>query len=75
MELVFETPKQLAQRLGWPDSRVRKLINCKRLRHHRNEGKILIPMGAIEEYFRNTEIAPIKLNDRGIATNVGEVSK
>lgn len=46
----LESPKEVADRLGWPLARVRKLIRERELRHVKLGGLYLVPTGAIEEY-------------------------
>jgi len=58
MQKTLETPRDLAQRLGWPVTRVRKLIRERALRHVKVGGLYLIPEGAIEEYLEATTIEP-----------------
>ena len=59
MALGLETIKELADRTGWPKSRIRKLVENRELRHVRIGGGIFIPDGAIEEFIQNNTIAPI----------------
>ncbi|MHA7777173.1 MerR family transcriptional regulator [Roseibium sp. M-1] len=59
MALGLESIKELADRTGWPISRIRKLIENRELRHVRIGGGIFIPNGAIEELIKNNTIAPI----------------
>ncbi|MCI0999820.1 helix-turn-helix domain-containing protein [Ochrobactrum sp. C6C9] len=54
----FERPKELAARIGWPIKRIRTLIASKQLRHHRIGGSIIIPINAIDEFLKNTEVEP-----------------
>ncbi|MBD1547109.1 hypothetical protein HK439_12615 [Labrenzia aggregata] len=49
----------MADRTGWPKSRIRKLVENRELRHVRIGGGIFIPNGAIEEFIKNNTIAPI----------------
>ena len=58
MEIVLESPKQLADRIGWPVSRVRGLISNKQLRHYRFGKSIMIPPEAITEYMNRIEVKP-----------------
>ena len=58
MEIELESPKQLADRIGWPVSRIRKLIRREELRHYRMGKSIMIPPDAITEYMRRVEVKP-----------------
>lgn len=58
MEIELESPKQLADRIGWPVSRIRKLINKEQLRHYRFGKSIMIPPDAIIEYMNRVEVKP-----------------
>lgn len=58
MQIELESPKQLADRIGWPERRIRNLIAAKKLRHHRVGGSILIPTTAFTELLKQTEIEP-----------------
>jgi len=59
MALGLESIKELADRTGWPKSRIRKLVENRELRYVRIGGGIFIPDGAIEEFINNNTIAPI----------------
>ncbi|WP_209010360.1 excisionase family DNA-binding protein [Labrenzia sp. THAF35] len=59
MALGLESIKELADRTGWPISRIRKLVENRELRHVRIGGGIFIPDGAIEEFIKNNTIPPI----------------
>jgi excisionase family DNA binding protein len=58
VQIELESPKQLADRIGWPERRIRNLIAAKKLRHHRVGGSILIPTTAFTELLQQTEIEP-----------------
>lgn len=58
MEIKLESPKQLADRIGWPVSRIRKLIRREELRHFRMGKSIMIPPDAITEYMQRIEVQP-----------------
>ncbi len=58
MALGLESINELANRTGWPKSRIRKLVENRKLRHVRIGGGIFIPDGAIEELIENNTIAP-----------------
>jgi len=58
MQIELESPKQLADRIGWPVSRIRKLIRGEELRHFRMGKSIMIPPEAITEYMKRVEVKP-----------------
>ena len=54
----LESPRQLAQRTGWPERRIRNLITQRRLRHVRIGSNIYVPAGAVEEFLQANMVAP-----------------
>lgn len=54
----LESPRQVADRLGWPLARVRKLIRAKQVRHVRVGGLYFVPSGAIEDYLSARTVEP-----------------
>ncbi len=54
----LESPREVAERLGWPLARIRKLIRSKELRHLRIGGLYMVPGGAIEEYLTARTVEP-----------------
>lgn len=54
----LESPRQLAQRTGWPERRIRNLIAQRRLRHVRIGSNIYVPDGAVEEFLQANMVAP-----------------
>ncbi len=54
----LERPRELAERLGWPVARVRKLIRQKALRHMKIGGLYFVPRGAVEEYLLAQTVEP-----------------
>ena len=60
MKQKLESPKRLATRTGWPESRIRSLIANNQLRHIRIGGNILIPADAIDEYLSLNMVEPIR---------------
>jgi len=58
MQIELESPKQLADRIGWPVSRVRGLISNKQIRHYLIGKSIMIPPEAITEYMQRIEVKP-----------------
>lgn len=61
----LEKPKELAERLGWPIARVRKLIRQKALRHMKIGGLYFVPAGAVEEYLAAQTVEPAAQLDHG----------
>ncbi|MFV0339947.1 MAG: helix-turn-helix domain-containing protein, partial [Parachlamydiaceae bacterium] len=64
MQVNFESPKELAERLGWPVRRVRLLIQANQLRHIRIGRTIHVPEGAIEEFLDANMVKPNFASDR-----------
>jgi len=58
MQNNLETPKELAQRLGWPERRVRSLISAKQLRHVKIGGMYFVPQGAFDEFLSANMVEP-----------------
>jgi len=58
MEIELESPKQLADRIGWPVSRIRRLVKGEQLRHYRFGKTIMIPLDAVPEYLARVEVKP-----------------
>lgn len=58
LQTGFESPREVAERLGWPLARVRKLIRSKQLRHVKIGGLYLIPTGATEEMVQAKMVDP-----------------
>lgn len=56
----LESPRQIAERIGWPLARVRKLIRTKQVRHVKVGGLYFVPTGAIEEYLADRTVEPTK---------------
>jgi excisionase family DNA binding protein len=54
----LETPKQLAERVGWPVRRIRAMIYRRQLRHVRVGGSIFLPKDAFDEYLTTHMVAP-----------------
>ena len=54
----YESPSDVASRLGWPLARVRRLIRSKEVRHIKVGGIYLLPMGAVEEYLDANTVEP-----------------
>lgn len=58
MSVKFESAKALADRMDWPESRVRKLIASNQLRHIRIGKTVYVPEGAIEEFLDAHMVQP-----------------
>jgi len=58
MTMELESPKQMSERTGWTEKRIRKLVNTEQIRHLRVEGRILLPKDAVEEFVRANIVAP-----------------
>ncbi|WP_321363029.1 helix-turn-helix domain-containing protein [uncultured Celeribacter sp.] len=58
MQNNLETPKELAQRLGWPERRVRSLISTRQLRHVKIGGLYFVPDGAMDEFLNARMVEP-----------------
>lgn len=65
----LESPRQLAERLGWPLARVRKLIRLKQLRHVKVGGLYFIPSGAMDEFFEAQTIEPAPTPNETASSN------
>lgn len=63
-EQHLESPRQVADRLGWPLARVRKLIRAKQVRHVKVGGLYFVPLGAIEDFLAERTVEPAH-TDRG----------
>lgn len=50
--------REMAKQSGWPESRIRRLINARRLRHVRLDGLLLMPENAIDEFMAANMIEP-----------------
>lgn len=57
-QACFETPREVAERLGWPLVRVRKLIRSKQLRHVKIGGMYFVPLGAFDEFIEAHMVKP-----------------
>lgn len=63
MSNKYQSPKELAESSGWPERRIRNLVNERKLRHVKVGRRIFIPKGSIQEYMECNTIAPIKDDD------------
>ncbi|MPL98013.1 hypothetical protein SDC9_44211 [bioreactor metagenome] len=60
LQQQLESPRQVAERLGWPLARVRKLIRAKQVRHVKVGGLYFVPVGAVDEFLRARMIEPLQ---------------
>ncbi len=74
MQIELESPRELAERIGWPVRRIRNLIANKQIRHHRIGGSILIPTDAIDEFLHRTEIQPCHVEEPAHALSHDQTS-
>jgi excisionase family DNA binding protein len=58
MQAQLLSPKQLADRCGWPVARIRNLIAKQEIRHVRIGGSLFLPDTAIDEYLAANMIEP-----------------
>ncbi len=56
----YESPAEVALRLGWPLARVRRLIRSKEVKHIKVGGLYLLPVGAMEEYLTANTVEPLR---------------
>ncbi|WP_454849991.1 helix-turn-helix domain-containing protein [Rhizobium binxianense] len=52
------SPKQLADRSGWPVARIRNLIAKQEIRHVRIGGSLFLPESAVDEYLAANMVEP-----------------
>jgi excisionase family DNA binding protein len=52
------SPRQLAMQTGWPERRIRRLIEQNQIRHIRVGPSVLLPATAIEEFVRTHMVTP-----------------
>jgi hypothetical protein len=48
--MQFLTLPKLAERSGWPESRIRRMVANQMLTHIRVNGRVLLPQTAIEDF-------------------------
>lgn len=58
MQSQLLSPKQLADRAGWPVARIRSLISKHEIRHVRIGGSLFLPESAVDEYLAANMIEP-----------------
>lgn len=54
------TPRELADISGWPERRIRKLLQKGALRHVRIGTGYYLPRNAIEEFIRENMVIPVQ---------------
>lgn len=52
------TVREMVQRSGWPEGRIRRLIAGRKLRHVKLDGLVLLPENAVEEFVQTNMIEP-----------------
>jgi len=58
MQSQLLSPKQLADRSGWPVARIRNLISKQEIRHVRIGGSLFLPENAVDEYLAANMVEP-----------------
>jgi excisionase family DNA binding protein len=58
MQAQLLSPKQLADRSGWPVARIRNLIAKREIRHVRIGGSLFLPENAVDEYLAANMVEP-----------------
>lgn len=58
MKSQILSPKQLADRAGWPVARIRSLIAKQEIRHVRIGGSLFLPENAVDEYLAANMVEP-----------------
>lgn len=58
MQSQLLSPKQLADRSGWPVARIRSLIAKQEIRHVRIGGGLFLPENAVDEYLAANMVEP-----------------
>lgn len=58
MQAQLLSPKQLADRSGWPVARIRNLIAKQEIRHVRIGGSLFLPENAVDEYLAANMVEP-----------------
>ena len=56
MKLI--SPREMAKQSGWPESRIRRMIAAKRLRHVKLDGLLLLPETAVDEFLQANMVEP-----------------
>lgn len=63
----MESLKEMAERINWPISRIRKLVKNNEIVHIKIAGKIMVPTWAIEELIKSKLLLSQTINDRNNA--------
>lgn len=58
MQSQLLSPKQLADRSGWPVASIRNLIAKQEIRHVRIGGSLFLPETAVDEYLAANMVEP-----------------
>lgn len=58
MQSQLLSPKELADRSGWPVARIRNLIAKQEIRHVRIGGSLFLPENAVDEYLAANMVEP-----------------
>lgn len=54
----FLSPRELANKTGWPEKRIRDLIASKELRHIKVRSRFFVPSDALEEFIARNMVEP-----------------
>ncbi len=63
------TLPKLAAQSGWPESRIRRMVARGQLAHIRVNGRLLLPVTAIDEYVANHFVAPSDADMQQVAAS------
>ncbi|WP_417244249.1 MULTISPECIES: helix-turn-helix domain-containing protein [Roseobacteraceae] len=55
---VLLTPRELAERSGWPERRIRSLIAARQLRHLKIGAAFYLPESAVQEFIDQNMVEP-----------------
>lgn len=58
MQMELFSPRETADKYGWPVARIRQLIAKKEIRHIRIGGSVFLPGAAVDEYVALNMIEP-----------------
>lgn len=65
MTIKLESPKQLAERTGWPEKRIRDLVTAQQIRHVRIRSRIFFPPQALEDFIELNMVEPCPQKPKG----------
>jgi excisionase family DNA binding protein len=60
-ELVLYSPREISERSGWPEGRIRRLLRQGCLRHVKVGAAYLLPDDSILEYVQKNMIEPAEV--------------